>query len=125
MLVDNDSKELYRLWRCSHSQLFALLGTHCEGDTGNPIYFLNSGTVKVATKDGSRVLRKQDDFFGEGALLHSKKKRSATIKCVTPVYVIEISRKYFDNYLASDELGLALNLREKTRGESSIAPRRF
>ena len=86
-----------------------------EGDTGNHMYFLNSGTVEVTTKDGSRALRKQGDFFGEGALLHAKKKRSATIKCVTPVHVIEISREYFDKYLASDELGLALNLREKNK----------
>ena len=66
------------------------------GDIGNHMYFISSGTIEVSTKDGSRVERGAGDFFGEGALLHPKKIRSATIKCKTPVHALEISREYFE-----------------------------
>jgi len=46
-------------------------------------------------------------------LLHPKKIRSATIRCVTPIHAIEISREYFEKYLASS--GLTLDLKEKDR----------
>lgn len=84
-----------------------------EGEEGNHMYFINSGIIEVTTKDGSRVRRRQGDFFGEGALLHPKKIRSATIHCITPVHAIEINREYFEKYLASS--GLTLDLREKDR----------
>ena len=84
-----------------------------EGDIGNHMYFINSGIIEVTTKDGSKARRYQGDFFGEGALLHPKKIRSATIQCVTPLHAIEISREYFEKYLASS--GLALDLKEKDR----------
>ena len=76
-------------------------------------YFINSGIIEVSTKDGTRVRRHQGDFFGEGALLHPKKIRSATIQCVTPIHAIEISREYFEKYLSSS--GLTLDLKEKYR----------
>ena len=76
-------------------------------------YFINSGIVEVLTKDGTRARRHQGDFFGEGALLHPLKIRSATIHCVTPINAIEISREYFEKYLASS--GLTLDLKEKDR----------
>ena len=84
-----------------------------EGQIGNHMYFINSGTIEVSTKAGSAVRRTQGDFFGEGALLHPKKIRSATIQCVTPVHAIEISREYFDKYLAESPDGLKLTLKEK------------
>lgn len=86
-----------------------------EGEIGNAMYFINSGTVEVFTKDGSRQVRHTGDCFGEGALLHPKKIRSASIRCVTPVHAIEISREYFEKYLASDD-NIKLNLREKDKG---------
>lgn len=86
-----------------------------EGDVGNVMYFLNSGTIEVYTRDGfTKNLRKSGDFFGEGALLHPKKIRSASIRCVTPVHAIEVSREYFEKYLASEE-GAKLSLREKDK----------
>lgn len=87
-----------------------------EGDTGNAMYFINSGSIEVYTKNGERQVRSTGDFFGEGALLHPKKIRSASIRCLTPVHAIEISREYFEKYLASDE-SIKLNLREKVREE--------
>ena len=88
---------------CSHQRNFATLFR----------YFINSGIIEVLTKDGTRVRRHQGDFFGEGALLHPQKIRSATIHCVTPINAIEISREYFEKYLASS--GLKLDLKEKDR----------
>jgi serine/threonine protein kinase len=86
-----------------------------ENDIGNHMYFINSGTVEVSTKDGSRAVRGQGDFFGEGALLHPTKTRSATVQCRTPVNAMEISREYFEKYLANSEQGLYLTLREKDK----------
>jgi CRP-like cAMP-binding protein len=43
------------------------------------------------------------------------KQRSATIKCDTPVHAMEISREYFEKYLAKSDSGLLLTLREKDK----------
>lgn len=84
-----------------------------EGDIGNHMYFINSGIIEVSTNDGSSAVRRQGDFFGEGALLHPKKIRSASIRCLTPVHAIEISREYFEKYMASS--GMSIDLKEKDR----------
>ena len=71
-----------------------------EGDKGDYMMFINSGTIEVITKEGAVATRGQGDFFGEGALLHPHGIRSATIKCQTPVHALEISREYFDHAAA-------------------------
>ena len=87
-----------------------------EGDIGNAMYFIVSGKIMVSTESGSRATRKQGDFFGEGALLDPKKIRSATVTCKTPVHVMEVSREYFEKYLAtSDDLILTLKEKDKIR----------
>jgi CRP-like cAMP-binding protein len=86
-----------------------------ESEVGNHMYFINSGSVEVYTNDGSKQVRHTGDCFGEGALLHPKKIRSASVRTLTPVHAIEISREYFEKYLASDE-NIKLNLREKDKG---------
>ena len=73
-----------------------------EGDKGHHMFFINSGSVEAYTKDGARTIRKAGDFFGEGALLHPKQIRSATIRCITPVHAIQINREYFEKYLATE-----------------------
>lgn len=83
-----------------------------EGDKGKKMYFINSGRIEVSTKDGFKTNREQGDFFGEGALLSKSGRRSATIKCVTPVHAIEISKEYFEKYLV-DGYDTQLSLREK------------
>ena len=85
-----------------------------EGEKGDHMYFINSGTVQVITSDGIKNNRHAGDFFGEGALLHPLGTRSSTIKCKTPVHVIEINREYFEKYMASSN-GLVLSLREKDK----------
>ena len=86
-----------------------------EGDVGNEMYFIVSGSIEVTTKSGSRATRTAGDFFGEGALLHPRRIRSATISCKTPVHAMCISREYFEKYLATSESGLLLTIKEKDK----------
>lgn len=88
---------------------------YTEGEKGHHMYFINSGVIEVVTKDGSRVTRGPGNFFGEGALLNPKKTRSATIRCKTPVHAMEISREYFEKYLATSDSALFLTLKEKDK----------
>lgn len=85
-----------------------------EGTRGNKMYFINSGRIEVSTRDGFKTTVEQGDFFGEGALLSKSGRRSATIKCLTPVHAIEIGKEYFEKYLA-DGYGTHLSLREKDK----------
>ena len=77
------------------------------------------GTVELTTFDGVSSQRSQGDFFGEGALLDSNKKRSATVRCVTPVHVIEINRQDFEKYAQTSNLSWDIkeqdNVRKKNR----------
>lgn len=85
-----------------------------EGDTGRAMYFLESGAVEVVA-NGTRAVRTGGDFFGEGALLHPQKIRSASVRCLTPIHALEISQEYFEKYIASSSSGLYLTLKEKDK----------
>jgi len=84
-----------------------------EGEIGNAVYFISSGSVSVSTKTGFVVKRKAGDFFGEGSLLSPSRRRSATIHCNTPVHAMEVSRENFDKYLAKSDSALYAFIREK------------
>lgn len=89
-----------------------------EDDIGNHMYFINSGTIELTTRDGFRSRRRRGDSFGEGALLHPRRMRSATVSCVTPVHAVRISRDYFEKYVSDDRDAddpTLLTLREKDR----------
>jgi len=67
------------------------------GDSGDAMYFINSGKVEIQTRKGQLVaILRSGDFFGEGSLLDEKNKRFTMAKCATPVDVIEIKRENFD-----------------------------
>mmetsp|Transcript_3229 Transcript_3229/g.8942 ORF Transcript_3229/g.8942 Transcript_3229/m.8942 type:complete len:865 (+) Transcript_3229:216-2810(+) len=85
-----------------------------EGQKGHDMYFLESGAVEVIA-DGTRAVRTSGDFFGEGALLHPRNVRSATVRCLTPVHALKISQEYFEKYIASSGSGLYLTLKEKDK----------
>lgn len=91
-----------------------------EGEEGNEMFFINSGVVEISTKDGFKLRLQQGDFVGEGALLSPNKTRSATVKCVTPVHVIEVNREYFDKYLSTCQPNLNLKMREKDKSRGLI-----
>eukprot|EP00567_Pseudictyota_dubia_P008976 CAMPEP_0197464882 /NCGR_PEP_ID=MMETSP1175-20131217/64250_1 /TAXON_ID=1003142 /ORGANISM="Triceratium dubium, Strain CCMP147" /LENGTH=1232 /DNA_ID=CAMNT_0043000885 /DNA_START=112 /DNA_END=3811 /DNA_ORIENTATION=- len=84
-----------------------------EGDQGDRMYFINSGSVHVSTRDGFAAKLGHGDTFGEGGIMESHKKRSATIKCATPVHAIEIDGEMFRRYLAKSDSDLAYRIREK------------
>lgn len=87
-----------------------------EGDIGHHMYFINSGKIEITTKDGSRATRNQGDFFGEGALLNPRNKRSATVQCKSPVHAMQIPRDYFEKMVAdSPQSEMLLTLREKDK----------
>jgi CRP-like cAMP-binding protein len=86
-----------------------------EGDRGESMYFINSGTISVTTAAGSSAVRSPGDCFGEGAMFHPHKLRSATVTCETPVHAIEISREYFEKYLTKSDLVLSLLEKDKIR----------
>jgi CRP-like cAMP-binding protein len=84
-----------------------------EGDIGNHMYFINSGKIEVTTKDGFRASLKHGDTCGEGGLLNLNRMRSATLRTLTPVHVIQIDRESFTKYLSSSDSVLGMKLREK------------
>jgi len=89
-----------------------------ENDTHDKFYFLNSGTVEVTTSDGHYSTRTQGDTFGEGALLNTTRQNTSTIRCLTPVHAIEISREYFEKFLnneAEHTTKIQLSEKDKTR----------
>ena len=62
-------------------------------------FFINSGNVQVLSKD-KQVLATMSDgsFFGEMALL-DKRKRSASIQCLTYCELLALSSKDFETIL--------------------------
>lgn len=90
-----------------------------EGAKDDFVYFLNSGTVEVSTKSGFKTTLSQGQMFGEGALLENKGqtkgRRSASIKCLTPVHAIRISKEYFEKYRKAGGSDINLTLREQDR----------
>lgn len=87
---------------------------YSEGDDGDYMYFINSGTVEVSTKDGFRTKKVQGDFFGKGGI--TGRKRRTTITTSTPVNVLRIDKKFFAKYIVKDS-PIALKLREKANKE--------
>lgn len=86
-----------------------------EGTEGDSVYFINSGTVVVSTKAGFKTTLSQGDLFGEGTLLDSNARRSATIRCATPVHTIRISKEYFLKYMQGGGSDVNITLREQDR----------
>lgn len=84
-----------------------------EGDRGEYMYFLNSGTCEVSTKSGFQHTLEHGDTFGEGGLITENGTRSATIKTKTPVHAIQIDRECFQKYLLGSDSALALMIKEK------------
>jgi len=74
-----------------------------EGDTGDCMYLINSGTIEVTTKDGFKKTRESGEIFGQEVVMSSSKARERTIRCLTPVHVLEISRDLYEKYVASDK----------------------
>ena len=95
----------------SHSLSFNLSP---QGELGgDTMFFVNSGALEVSNGCGFKTELGQGDSFGEGALLHPGQARTATVKCLTPVHLIEISKLCFRKYLSQSDERLAFSLKEK------------
>lgn len=86
-----------------------------EGDPGDVMYFVHSGTLEAQSKDGFVKRKQAGDFFGEDVLsVGANKAYAFTARCVTPVHAIQILRKDYEKYLKEDE-DLALIMEEHGR----------
>jgi len=85
-----------------------------EGDDGDYVYFINSGTIEVSTKDGFRTKKGQGAYFGKGGILG--RKRKTTITCTTPVNVLKMDKDLFEKYIMKGS-NSGLKLREKANTE--------
>lgn len=86
------------------------------GDTGDSMYFINSGRVEILTKKAHLVsILRHGDFFGEGSLLEDRNHRITAARCSTPVELISVSRNDFSRYLASSSTKRSLKLKHKAR----------
>eukprot|EP00581_Thalassiosira_minuscula_P011730 CAMPEP_0183719576 /NCGR_PEP_ID=MMETSP0737-20130205/12447_1 /TAXON_ID=385413 /ORGANISM="Thalassiosira miniscula, Strain CCMP1093" /LENGTH=826 /DNA_ID=CAMNT_0025949297 /DNA_START=208 /DNA_END=2688 /DNA_ORIENTATION=+ len=85
-----------------------------EDDDGDFMYFINSGTIEVSTRDGFRAKKGQGDYFGKGGIMG--RKRRTTITCTTPVNALRIDKDFFSKYIIKGS-PLATRLREKANKE--------
>ena len=76
-----------------------------EGDTGEDMYIINSGKVKIFKEIGGvekvLALLGQSDFFGEMSLLN-KKPRSASAEVVEDAKIMVINNSTFDTMMRSN-----------------------
>jgi len=76
-----------------------------EGDPGNRFYIIARGRVEVliGNEESGRSVRwlEDGDYFGEMALLDGKP-RNATIRTVTPVLLLSLGRRQFNELLGSE-----------------------
>lgn len=75
-----------------------------QGDKGEEMYFIVSGTVEIArhrdnTQNDDRILLQDHEVFGELALLHDAP-RNAEARALTDVHVYKINKADFDEVLA-------------------------
>lgn len=78
-----------------------------EGDEADGLYIIVDGNVKICKllKDSEKqqavAVLKENDFFGDMALI-DEEKRSASAICVTPTSVLFMSRALFDDLIRRD-----------------------
>jgi len=86
-----------------------------QGETGDRMYVIQSGTVEVVRDDGANLVKlaelKRGDFFGEMALF-DKDVRSATVRAQGEARVLTIDKKMFLRKVHEDP-SLAFRVLEK------------
>lgn len=100
-----------------------------EGQKGDVMFFLNSGTVQVTSSDGFLQQRNAGEFFGEEIAKAPQNGGVRTYNnkavCKTPVHVFAVSRDCFEKYMQADkEVALTLaetdRLRERERSSALL-----
>lgn len=77
-----------------------------QGEAGEEFFILRQGRVEVLQRDASGVNRKvnaltRGDYFGETSLLTGER-RNATIRALTPVEALTMTRRDFNRLLRDD-----------------------
>jgi CPA1 family monovalent cation:H+ antiporter len=70
-----------------------------QGDTGDALYVIARGVVRVLRDATPIATLFAGDFFGEGALLRGER-RNATIRAVTPSVLYELGSRQFNETIA-------------------------
>ena len=82
---------------CLYQQLYPQNELICyNGDIGNKMYFISTGKVELLLGDEMEILFEildENDFFGEGALLHGR--RAATARARTSCELLSLCKKDF------------------------------
>jgi len=72
------------------------------GEVGDSFYILRMGRAVVLSSSGERLNNLgRADYFGEASLLVNQK-RNATIRALTPVEVLRLSKSHFDRLIRSN-----------------------
>lgn len=74
-----------------------------EGERGDSMYLIDSGTVEVTTKDGFKKKRGTGEMIGEEVMNKAGTRHTSTVRCETPVQLLDIPRELFAKYVSSDE----------------------
>ena len=86
-----------------------------EGEVGDQMYIIQSGSVRVSRNIGGReqvlAILGKGDFFGEMAIV-TKEKRTATITTLNKVELLSFNREGFLNMI-SKNARIALNIIDK------------
>ena len=72
-----------------------------ENSVQEPLFIILSGKMEVYKKQKQIAIREAGDFLGEMALLESKP-RSASVRALTDVDVLEIDKKTFIDHFVSN-----------------------
>jgi CRP/FNR family cyclic AMP-dependent transcriptional regulator len=88
-----------------------------EGDAGNEIYFIISGSISIYTFDKSKkvilAFLSVGDYFGEMALMRPGLVRSATAECTTTTRLYSLRRNDFQLLIEKDR-NIAFHLLDYT-----------
>jgi putative peptide zinc metalloprotease protein len=82
------------------------------GEVGDAFYIIRAGRAEVISPGGLKLNELgRGDYFGEASLL-TNKKRNATVRAITPLEVLELSKYHFDQLLRTN-----VSFDEKARQE--------
>jgi CRP/FNR family cyclic AMP-dependent transcriptional regulator len=88
-----------------------------EGDQGNEIYFIGSGSISIYTFDKSKrvilAFLHEGEYFGEMALMKPGLVRSATAECLMPTRLYILRRNDFQLLIENDR-NIAFHLLDYT-----------
>ncbi|QMV43780.1 Crp/Fnr family transcriptional regulator [Cohnella cholangitidis] len=88
-----------------------------EGDQGNEIYFIGSGSVSIYTFDKSKkvilAFLREGEYFGEMALMKPGLVRSATAECLMQTRLYSLRRTDFQLLIENDR-NIAFHLLDYT-----------